>query len=107
MGYLYLSLAIALELLGTTLMKYAAGFTKFLPSLGCLLAYALCFFLFSKALLSINLSIAYATWSGVGIIASVLISIGIFKETINFFGVIGIILVIGGIVILNLYGTSH
>ncbi|MCR6547089.1 DMT family transporter [Dehalobacterium formicoaceticum] len=107
MGYVYLFLAISLELLGTFLLKYAAGFTKLLPSLGCLIAYGLCFFLFSKALLSINLSVAYATWSAIGIIASVFISIGIFKETINFLGIIGVVLVIAGVILLNVYGTSH
>ncbi|MGI5825151.1 MAG: DMT family transporter [Bacillota bacterium] len=106
MPYLLLAVAIALELVGTSFLKMSAGFTKLWPTLGCIIAYVICFYSFSRALLNINLSIAYATWSAVGIIAATLLSVFIFKEQITFWGVIGIIVVIIGVLMINLCGTK-
>lgn len=105
MQYLFLGLAIVGELIGTTYLKYSEGFTKLIPSTISIVSYALCFFFFSKALLNINLSIAYATWSAVGLIVTALISILIFKEGITPAGVIAIIMITVGVIVLNLYGS--
>lgn len=53
--------AIGMELTGTTLLKYSQGFTKLLPTIGCLVSYFICFFSFSRALNDLNLGLAYAT----------------------------------------------
>ena len=83
MGYLYLALAIILELIGTTCLKYSEGFTKLYPSLATLAAYGLCFYLFSKSLLYLHLSIAYAIWCAIGIVAATLISVFLFNEALS------------------------
>lgn len=105
MEYIFLTIAIIGELIGTMFLKYSKGFTRLLPSIVCIVAYCICFFSFSKALNGINLSIAYATWCGVGIIISTLISVFIFKEQISFLGIIGIVLVVAGTILLNLFGS--
>ncbi len=105
MGYIYLALAITGELIGTTFLKYSEGFTKLWPSTISIVTYSLCFFFFSKSLMTINLSISYATWSAVGLIAATLISVFIFKEGISVVGIIAIIMITVGVVILNLYGA--
>lgn len=105
MDYIFLAVAIIGELVGTTFLKYSKGFTKLMPSIICIIAYTLCFYFFSKALNTISLSIAYATWCGVGIIASTCISVFIFKEKISIIGIIGIILILIGSILLNLYGA--
>lgn len=107
MPYIYLALAIVGELVGTAFLKYSEGFTKLVPSLITILAYGICFFLFSRALLNINLSIAYATWCGLGVVAASLLSVFIFKESLNAVGVVGIIFVLVGVVLLNLFSSSH
>lgn len=107
MSYLFLLAAIILELVGTTFLKYSKGFTVFLPTISCIAIYILCFFCLSKALLNINLGIAYATWCGIGIVASTLISVFIFKESISLLGVLGILFVVIGCIILNVFGTAH
>lgn len=107
MAYLYLGAAIVLELIATTLLKYTEGFTKLLPTLGCCLLYGICFFCLSRSLENINLGIAYATWSGVGIVVTALISVFVFKEPISSIGVIAILMIVVGCVVLNLTGTSH
>lgn len=103
--YGFLVLAIVLELFGTSLLKYTKGFTVFIPTITCLLSYGLCYFFFSKCLSQINLSVAYASWCGIGIVASTLFSVFLFKESITFWGIIGIILVLAGVIILNLAST--
>ena len=76
---LYLAIAIAGELLGTSFIKATEGFTKLWPSVITILSYAICFYSFAKALEHINLSFAYALWSGLGIVVSTLISVFVFN----------------------------
>lgn len=106
MAYVLLGGAIILELIATTLLKYSTGFTKIYPTIGCLVAYFLCFFLFSKALNSISLGAAYATWSAVGIVASAIISALLFGEKLNAIGIVAVVLIITGCILLNLFGVA-
>lgn len=106
MAYAMLGGAIILELIATTLLKYSTGFTRLYPTLGCLVAYFVCFLLFSKALNSINLGVAYATWSAVGIVASTIISAVLFGEKLNIVGMVSVALIITGCVLLNLFGVA-
>ena len=106
MAYILLGLAIGLELLATTLLKYSVGFTKLWPTLGCILSYISCFYLLSKALNTINLGVAYATWSAVGIVVTSIITATLFGEKVNLIGAMSLVLIITGCILLNLYGTT-
>ena len=88
-------------------LKYAEGFTMPLPTVGCLILYGLCFFLLSRAIEHIHLGIAYATWSGVGIVVTTLVSVFLFHQRVNLPTVLGIVLVLTGCVLMNLFGTPH
>lgn len=107
MSYVYLALAIAGELLGTTLLKVSNGFSR--PGIGLLslLAYSLCFYFLSQALRSINLNLAYALWSGIGIIGTSLIGILIWKEHLNLPTLLGIALIFAGVLVVNIFGSVH
>ena len=107
MAYLFLGLAIVCELIATTLLKQSTGFTKLMPTLGCIVFYVTSFYCLSKALEEINLGIAYATWSGVGIVATTLISAHLFHQGVSLAGVIGLIMIISGCIVLNLFGNVH
>ncbi len=107
MEYVLLGIAIALELIATTLLKFSNGFTKLLPTVACIIAYCICFFCFSKSLNKINLGIAYALWSGIGIVATAIISSIVFKQETSPLGILGIVLIISGCIILNLFGSTH
>ncbi|UQZ88921.1 QacE family quaternary ammonium compound efflux SMR transporter [Deltaproteobacteria bacterium Smac51] len=107
MVYLYLVLAVFGELIGTTCLKYAQGFTRPLPSAGAVGAYVICFYFLSKSLTGINLSVAYASWSGLGIVAAALLSLFLFNEQLNLIGIIAVVLIIAGVVILNIFGSVH
>lgn len=103
----YLLLAIVSELIGTSLLKASDGFSKLLPTVGLLACFTLAFFFLSLSLKTIPLNIAYAIWSGLGTVATVIISILIWKEKVNLASVTGIALIIIGVIILNFYGPSH
>ncbi|MDN7246925.1 multidrug efflux SMR transporter [Planococcus shenhongbingii] len=107
MSYLYLSLAIIGELIGSSLLKASEGFSKLFPTMGMLAAFVFSFFFLSLALKTIPLNAAYAIWSGLGMVATTIISVLIWKEKINFASVTGIILILIGVVILNLFGPGH
>ena len=106
MHYILLGAAIIFEIIATTLLKASEGFSRLIPAAGCVIFYVLCFYSFSKALLKINLGVAYATWCAGGIVATAVISSVVFGQKLNTIGIIAVILIVTGCVILNLYGTS-
>lgn len=107
MAYVYLGTAIIGELIGTNLLKAAAGFTRLWPTVGALVAYGLCFFFLSLAMKHIDLNVAYAIWAGVGIVVTTVLAVVLWHEPLNFASLLGITLVILGVVILNLTGPGH
>ncbi len=105
-AYFYLLLAICSELIGTSMLKASACFTKLYPAIGVLVAFFFAFFFLSLSLKTIPLNAAYAIWSGLGTMTTVVISVIIWKEKINAASIIGIALIIIGVVVLNLFGPS-
>lgn len=101
-AYLFLGVAIVIEVLGSTLLKLSNGFSRVGPSVGVVLSYGLAFYTLSLALKELPLGLAYATWSGVGTILTVLAGMYLFKEKINKQAVAGIALLVIGIALLNL-----
>ena len=106
MSYLHLFIAILGELLGTNLLKFSDGFTKPIPTVSALLSYGVCFYFLSLAMRKIPLGVTYATWSAVGLVLTSFISVMIFKETLNVYSNIGLILIIIGVVMVNLLGNA-
>lgn len=72
--YIYLGGAILAEVIGTTLMKFSEGFTRLWPSVGTIICYCASFWLLAQTLAYIPTGIAYAIWSGVGIVLISLLS---------------------------------
>ena len=106
MKYLYLALAIVLEVLGSSFMKASDGFSKLLPTTITIIAYIACFFFLSQALKSRPLGIAYAIWGGLGIVLTALISVIIFKQSLDLPAIIGIILIVAGVFVMNFFSKS-
>jgi small multidrug resistance pump len=106
MPYLFLLLAIAMEVLGTSLLKATEGFTKPLPTAVCLVSYAGAFAALAWAIKhDLPVGVAYAMWSGLGTAAIVAIGVVFLHEPINLAKVVGVVLVIGGVAVLNLGGV--
>lgn len=106
MSYLYLALAIIFEVLGSSFIKASDGFTKWMPTLVVVVAYVIAFYFLSLCLKTIPLSIAYAIWSGIGIILTVLISVYVFKQKIDLPAIIGIIFILIGVIIINYFSKA-
>ena len=107
MGYIYLALAIVLELCGTTCMKLSNGFENKFFAAGTLIFFGICFYFSALSMKTIPLNIAYATWSGLGIVLAAVIAKIFFHESISTPGLIGIILIVIGVVLCNFFGANH
>lgn len=102
MSWVYLFLAIISEVCGTTFMKKSNGFSEIKYAVVMLLFYALSLSMLTLALKKIDISVAYAIWSAVGIVLIVIIGFIMFKEPINLYKVLFIGLIIIGVIGLNL-----
>ena len=95
--------AIVSEVIATTSLKFSEGFTKPVPSAIVVVGYGLSFYLLSISLKVIPLGIAYALWSGIGIVLAMIAGMAIWREPLDWARVTGTLLIIGGIVIINLF----
>ncbi|AIW42349.1 MULTISPECIES: DMT family transporter [Paenibacillus] len=107
MAYLFLAISIVGELIGTSMLKASEGFTRLYPTLFTIVAFVISFFFISLSLKTLPLNMTYAIWSGVGAVATTLISVLIWKEKINTGSIAGIALIVIGVVVLNLFGAGH
>jgi small multidrug resistance pump len=106
LAWIYLSAAIATEVVGTVFLRSTDGFTKPVPSLVVIVSYVLSLWLTALALKSLEISLAYAVWAGVGTAAIAIIGMAAMGETVNALKLTSIVLVISGVVGLNLSGAS-
>ncbi len=106
MTYILLGIAIVAEVLATTMLKSAANFTRLWPSLLVILGYAIAFVCLSYTLKTIPVGIAYATWSGVGIVLVAAIAWAMYGQVLDLAGVIGMGLIIAGVLIVNLLSKT-
>jgi len=95
--------AVLSEVIATTSLKFSEGFTKLVPSVVVVLGYGLSFYLLSMTLKVMPIGIAYALWSGIGITLTVILGKIIWNESLDWARVTGIILIIIGILIINLF----
>jgi small multidrug resistance pump len=105
MPYLLLSLAIAVEVCATVTLKYSEGFTRLVPTVVSLVGYAVSFYLLAQTLRHIPVSVTYAIWSGAGTAAVAAIGFTFLREPVSVVKLAGIVLIIGGVVLLNVGGV--
>ncbi len=105
--YLYLAAAIASEVAGTTALKLSAGFTRPGPAAAVLVGYGASFYLLSLVLEELPVGLVYATWAAVGIVATAVVGVVVFDETLDLAGVVGIALVVAGVVVLNVVSEGY
>ncbi|WDF45745.1 SMR family transporter [Chryseobacterium sp. KACC 21268] len=106
MKYLFLGLAICLEVFGTSCLSRSENFTKLWPSLLTIIAFTGCFYFFSHAIREIPLGIAYAIWAGLGIVLTALVSVFFFKQKLDLPAFLGIGIIIFGVLVINLFSKS-
>lgn len=106
MGYLFLAGAIVAEVIATTALKFATGDgSKVVPYTIVVLGYVGAFVLLSLSLTNgVPLGVAYAIWAGIGVVLVVIISWLLFGESLSLLQIAGIVLVVGGVGLLELGG---
>lgn len=107
MMYLVLAIAIIGEIAATVSLKLSEGFTKPIPSVVVVVGYAIAFIALSRALkLGMPIGVAYAIWAAIGVAAVAVIGAVFLGESLNPTMVVGLLLVIGGVVTIEL-GSAH
>jgi len=106
---LYLIAAIFAETVGTTALQASQQFTRLWPSVLAVVAYALSFYLLALTLRVMPVGIVYAIWSGLGIVLIAAIGYVIFGQKLDLPALVGMAMIVGGIVVINLYSntTTH
>ncbi|MCH7342407.1 SMR family transporter [Pelomonas sp. CA6] len=105
-SHLYLAIAIVAETIATTAMKSTEGFTRFWPSLLTVAGYGVAFYFLSLTLRGIPLGVAYALWSGVGIVLISLLGWLVHGQTLDAPALIGMGFIVAGVVIVNAFSKS-
>lgn len=108
-AWIWLTLAIGAEVLGTSAMKAADGMTSFWPSLLVVAAYGASLWMLSLALREIPVGVAYAVWSGLGIVGIAIIGRVLYGQVLDAAALAGIGLILTGVLVINLFssGSGH
>lgn len=106
MTYLYLIMAIAFEVLATSLLKETQNFTRLLPSLMTLAGYGAAFFFLSLTLRALPVGVVYAIWSGAGIVFISAIGWIWFRQALDAPTMIGMGLIVTGVGVINLFSKA-
>lgn len=104
--YVYLGIAIVAEVVATSALKSAAGFTRMVPSIVVMLGYGIAFFFLSLTLDTIPVGIAYAIWSGVGVVLVSLLGWVLYQQALDTPALIGVALIVAGVIVINLYSNA-
>ncbi len=107
MSWVYLTIAIVSEVIGTTNMKLSESFTKTIPSILIFIFYGISFTMLTFALKKLDISVAYAIWSGVGTALVVIIGILWFKEPMTVIKIASVGLIILGVIGLEMGSPVH
>ena len=106
MGLLYLAIAIVAEVIATSALKASASFTKPVPSLIVAVGYGVSFYCLSLCLRTIPVGVAYAIWSGVGIVLVTMAAALLYREAPDGWAVAGMALIVAGVLVINLLSRS-
>lgn len=98
--------AIGLEVAGTTMLQMSQQFTRPWPTAGMALCYGLAFYLLSIALRQMPVGLAYAIWSGLGVVAIATIGVVLFRQKLDAPAFAGLALIVTGVLVINLFSKS-
>lgn len=104
--YVYLVFAVLAETIGTTALQASQQFSRFWPSCLVVVSYGIAFYLLGLALRFMPVGVAYAIWSGLGIVLIACIGLLVFGQKLDLPALIGLVLIIAGILIIHLYSST-
>ena len=105
-SYIALILAIVAEVIGTSALQASQQFSKLVPSIIVVVAYGVSFYMLALVLRSVPVGVAYAVWSGLGIVLITLVGWIVFGQKLDLAAFIGLSLIIAGVAILHLFSGS-
>ena len=103
-GYIYLILAIITGIASNGFLKTTESFTKLTPTIFCITSIVVCIFCLSRAMTIIPVGFTYATYGALTITAVTLFGILKYNQSPNIYGTLGLILIVSGVILLNLFG---
>ena len=106
MKWIFLAIAIFCETIATSALKYCSGLKNIAALIIVIAGYAISFYFLSLTLKQIPIGIAYAIWSGIGIILISIFGCFIFKQTLDIAAIIGISLIVVGVIVINLFSKN-
>lgn len=104
--WIFLSVAIVSEVIATSALKASEGFSRLWPSLVVVVGYAIAFYFLSLTLRTVPVGVAYAIWSGVGVALITLIAWIFFGQALDIPAIIGLLLIVAGVIVLNVFSKS-
>ena len=104
--WILLVIAIIAEVIATTALKAAEGFTRLLPSVVVVVGYGVSFYFLSLTLRTIPVGVVYAIWSGVGIVLISLLGWIVYRQSLDAPAVIGMGLIVAGVIVINVFSTA-
>lgn len=105
-AYLLLMIAIISEVIATLSLKASDGFSQLLPSIIVVIGYAIAFYCLSIVVQSLPLGLTYAIWTGLGTVLITLFGLFLYQQQIDFAAWLGILLIIAGIIVIQLFSKS-
>lgn len=102
----FLLIAIVAEVIATSALKMSEGFSRLWPSIIVVAGYGVSFYFLSLTLRSIPMGVAYALWSGIGLVLITVCAWLIFKQKLDLPALIGMALIISGVIVMNVFSKS-
>lgn len=104
--YAALGLAIVAEVIATSALKASAGFTRLGPSVVVVLGYGTAFYCLSLTLQSLSVGVAYAIWSGLGIVLVTVAAYVLYRQSVDLPALIGMALIVAGVAVIQLFSKT-
>ncbi|KAF0811828.1 Multidrug transporter EmrE [Andreprevotia sp. IGB-42] len=104
--WIYLAIAIVAEVIATSALKASAGFSRLIPSSIVIAGYGIAFYFLALTLRTLPVGVAYAVWSGVGIVLVSLVGWVVYKQALDAAAMGGMALIIAGVLVMNLFSRS-
>jgi len=102
-AWVWLFVAIVAEVIATTALKSAQGFTRLWPSILVVLGYGIAFYCLSEVVKSLPLALSYAIWSGVGVALIALLGWLLFGQKLDAPALLGLVLIVSGVLVINIF----
>lgn len=106
MNWLYLAIAIVSEVIATSALKSSEGLTRLGPSALVVIGYGIAFYMLSQTLKTIPMGVAYAVWSGAGIVLITLVGFFFFRQRLDLPALAGIGLIVAGVIVMQVFSKT-